>query len=863
MKKAFFFIVVLITITNINMTISSAIEFDAAKLISPGELTKSHAKLSGIKDCIKCHTLGKGITDSACLSCHDKLVERINANKGFHAVREGKCFECHTEHKGASYNIMPIEKKKFDHKRIGYELLDKHKTDCNKCHKKEKTYMGLQTGCIGCHNDVHRKTLPDDCTKCHDFKGWKSLKFDHEKNSKYKLTGKHSDVKCESCHPRYPEDKSVKGAEKINLALQFKPIKNEKCDDCHFDVHKSQLKEKTCARCHATDGWEKKSFEHNDPQLSDYKLAGKHGNVSCEKCHPKETIKVKSQGKSVKREVRKLKAIKSDNCSDCHFDVHKEQFKDQRCDACHTVKNEWKKNIFKHEDKKYKGYKLEGKHAKVECEKCHAKSEVKFKEFSLEKKATLGKFKPLKYETCNGCHEDIHKGKYEQRCDKCHAPDSWKPKDFLHDPISFELKGAHKIIGCNECHENTEIYTGLESDCSQCHKREHNNQFLQSCRDCHKQVAWIPVNFKHTGVGFRLSGTHKILDCKDCHLSGDFRNASTDCFICHQNDYQSAPNHISSSYPQDCTECHISAVAWVETNFKHTSFTFRGPHSALKNDCSTCHNSSAQFPAGTSDSECFNCHSVSSVASSSYEGVSSPSHTALGFSYTCTDCHSESTWTNPRYTHQSYNLRGTHTSLNCDSCHQSGYPGQYTGATEDDCYTCHANDHSQQHPSYPQTCTQCHSTSAWLPASAHQSFNLVGVHQTLNCIDCHQSGYPGQYAGTAEDDCYACHASQHASQHPSFPTDCTQCHSTSTWVGATQHQTFSLIGIHKTLDCIKCHATGYPGQYAGTSEDDCYTCHASKYAKKHSTCPQDCTLCHNLYNWDNPDKDLRRSLNCD
>jgi hypothetical protein len=347
MKKTFVFICILTIIANTNISISNAINLKAAKWISPGELTQSHSKLSGLKECIKCHTLGKGITDAACLSCHDKLVERINANKGFHAGIEGKCYECHTDHKGSSYNIMPFEQKKFDHKKTGYELLEKHKTDCNKCHKEEKTYMGLLTVCLGCHDDVHRKTLSDDCMKCHDFKGWKSLKFDHEKNSKYKLTGKHSDVKCESCHPRYPEDKSVKGTEKINLALQFKPIKNEKCDDCHFDVHKDQFKDQRCDACHTVKNeWKKNIFKHEDETYKGYKLEGKHAKVECEKCHARSEVKFKEFNKKKTASIGKFKELKSGNCNDCHFDIHKEQFKDQRCDACHTVKDEWKKNIF-------------------------------------------------------------------------------------------------------------------------------------------------------------------------------------------------------------------------------------------------------------------------------------------------------------------------------------------------------------------------------------------------------------------------------------------------------------------------------------------------------------------------------------
>jgi hypothetical protein len=287
---------------------------------------------------------------------------------------------------------------------------------------------------------VHNKTLADDCAKCHNVKGWKELKFDHDKNSDYKLTGKHVEVKCENCHPKYSKEGKTGKAEQMYQVLQFKPLKYGNCNDCHFDIHAGKLKEQTCKNCHATDGWTAKTFKHNDPQFSNYELAGKHENVSCELCHPKETVGIELKGQSTTREVRKLKDIKYKNCSDCHYDVHKEQFKDQRCDSCHTVKNEWKKITFRHEEDQYKGYKLEGKHKDVECEKCHARSELKFTEFNKKKKAAVGAFKGVKSENCSDCHFDIHKEQFkDQRCDSCHTvKNEWKKTTFRHEDDQYK-----------------------------------------------------------------------------------------------------------------------------------------------------------------------------------------------------------------------------------------------------------------------------------------------------------------------------------------------------------------------------------------------------------------------------------------
>ena len=60
-------------------------EVSHAQWLSPGNLTKSHKELEGLKNCTKCHELGKGILNTSCMSCHEKLVAQIKNNKGFHS----------------------------------------------------------------------------------------------------------------------------------------------------------------------------------------------------------------------------------------------------------------------------------------------------------------------------------------------------------------------------------------------------------------------------------------------------------------------------------------------------------------------------------------------------------------------------------------------------------------------------------------------------------------------------------------------------------------------------------------------------------------------------------------------------------
>jgi hypothetical protein len=272
----------------------------------------------------------------------------------------------------------------------------------------------------------------------------------------------------------------------------------------------------------------------------------------------------------------------------------------------------------------------------VDCEKCHVRSELRFTEFSREKKASVGKFRPLKSEACSDCHKDTHKGEYKQDCGKCHTPVSWEAKKFLHDPVSFEIKGAHRTLSCRDCHKDTETFKGLDSKCISCHKDPHQNQFGPFCADCHKQQVWIPLNFKHTGVGFRLTGGHRAADCRDCHRNRDYRNTSSDCFACHQADYQSAPIHVTSGFSRNCIECHHISGTWQQATFVHTSFNFRGAHRVLKNDCSACHSASFIIPPGTTDQDCYVCHAG--------DFQSAPDHVDFGFDYDCRFCHSGNTW---------------------------------------------------------------------------------------------------------------------------------------------------------------------------------------------------------------------------
>ena len=75
--------------------------------LSPGDLAKPHNPLEGIKNCTKCHELGKKILPAKCLDCHVLLKDLIQAGKGLHAKSEySHCPDCHSDHQGKEYDLI-------------------------------------------------------------------------------------------------------------------------------------------------------------------------------------------------------------------------------------------------------------------------------------------------------------------------------------------------------------------------------------------------------------------------------------------------------------------------------------------------------------------------------------------------------------------------------------------------------------------------------------------------------------------------------------------------------------------------------------------------------------------------------------
>jgi hypothetical protein len=185
-------------------------------------------------------------------------------------------------------------------------------------------------------------------------------------------------------------------------------------------------------------------------------------------------------------------------------------------------------------------------------------------------------------------------------CERCHSASGWSGASFSHS--FFPLAGGHAGQQCTDCHTTGQLVS-IPSTCVSCHLADYqgapghvSQAFSQDCIRCHTIHGWTGANFNHDF--FPLVGGHSGLDCTRCHTGGTFTKIPSDCFSCHQDDYQRAPDHATLGFPTDCTGCH-TVSAWEPASFTHR-FPLRGPHDE---SCGTCHN------AGTTTTfTCLVCH---------------------------------------------------------------------------------------------------------------------------------------------------------------------------------------------------------------------------------------------------------------
>ncbi len=418
------------------------------KLVMPGELVQSHAKLE--KNCANCHKSFSQHTQSGlCRGCHKPIAADLVARQGFHGrhptIRDTECRHCHTDHKGRGADIVGLDPQTFRHDATDFPLEGAHASvACNSCHMSGEPKRAAPSECVGCHkkDEPHGGRLGKACDSCHGLDVWRPTKhFDHGR-TKFPLIGAHKTVACRTCH----SDEQWKG---LNVG----------CVACHRlkDAHNGRYGQK-CGNCHGAEKWSAVRFDHD--RATKFPLRGQHRKLTCESCHAGDIYRDKL----------------GTTCVNCHqtHDPHRGKL-GSSCERCHS-EDGWRRQVdFDHD---LTTFPLIGLHAAVSCEGCHATQEYK---------KTPG--------SCIACHADTHhEGRLGPRCQACHNPNGWKLALFDHDTATrFPLTGAHAGVACHACHAEKNPATFLlPQDCYSCHLDAdiHRGAFGRNCATCHSTAAF-------------------------------------------------------------------------------------------------------------------------------------------------------------------------------------------------------------------------------------------------------------------------------------------------------------------------------------------------------------------------------------
>ena len=218
--------------------------------------------------------------------------------------------------------LTRVDIQNFPHEVTGYSLkaharqADGQPFTCDACHGQKFDPVEADQ-CDECHTRLasvvmadHRLAFGADCRACHDGVDAYGKAFDHNSTA-FKLEGWHAELKngriaCQGCHQ----------GQTTMAAVKQTPVR---CEACHLkdDAHEGKLGT-DCAACHTPQDWDQSTFDHS--LQTDFKLEGKHQEVSCQDCHTQADLKNTPTG-----------------CAACHAKADPHQGKlGSDCQTCHS-----------------------------------------------------------------------------------------------------------------------------------------------------------------------------------------------------------------------------------------------------------------------------------------------------------------------------------------------------------------------------------------------------------------------------------------------------------------------------------------------------------------------------------------------
>ncbi|HNB53181.1 MAG TPA: cytochrome c3 family protein [Anaerolineales bacterium] len=371
---------------------------------------------------------------------------------------------------------------------------------------------------------------------------------------------------------------------------------------------------------------------------------------------------------------------------------------------------------------------------------------------------------------CFACHSD-HRG-------RDFDPIEAGLKNFDHDITSFSLLW-HQVdynaapLACESCHTGDDFRVNQQA-CSDCHAAndstfmsQHTQDYGNDCLACHDGFDRM-TDFDHGTTDFPLEGQHADALCIACHTDRQFTELPTACATCHEE-----PAIHAGLFESTCESCH-TAEGWApatlgEGAFDHNTQTrfslvkHQADYSGNLMNCADCHETNLE----TVDlNVCTTCHAQA-------DAVFMSTHTQQ-FGTDCLACHDGVDRMHDFDHANFFVLDGRHAEIECVACHAEQFAG-----TPAECVACHAEP-SIHAGVFGLQCENCHSTTAWTPASLKvHSFPLDhGGEGIIACETCHTTTYV-QYT------CDACHdpaemIQKHNEEGISDISNCVECHPTGT-----------------------------------------------------------------------------------
>ncbi len=513
-----------------------------------------------------------------------------------------------------------------------------------------------------------------------------------------------------------------------------------------------------------------------------------------------------------------------------------QRVKGRRCESCHLEHKgrgfdimAWRavggQDTFDHGQT---GWKLQGKHAAIDCADCHKnRNQQGLRTFLGESKI------------CGSCHKRDQPHRFDKqafmKCERCHGESVWKPPlarmEFNHDSpadAAMPLEGPHESVTCAKCHPKSEFNLPKQdaANCANCHNSPHDGHLFgtKKCDWCHSPAlgSLRKYRFNHAArTRFDLAGAHGKLGCYHCHTEKmGTRKPDKDCETCHADDdkHQGRFEAFGKPHPQ-CSVCHPSS-SWKPNTFVHnkrTKFRLTGKHATTA--CRSCHRGGSPDKFERFDVKtvgCMGCHKHKTVHDNEFKDTE------------CLRCHQEPgeielTAKSAEIYHgpkSRFPLVKAHKKVQCAQCHINDV---YKDTPIECGARCHED--SLHRGTLGDECSRCHSGGTWegtrFDHTDDTKWPLVGLHRNVpKCADCH----PQRAYSDTPTNCSAqgCHAKDDVHEGR-LGDGCEKCH-LETGENLFNHNTMSrymLDGAHLTTKCSECH----PSITFKPRPTDCFGCH--------------------------------------